>query len=291
MNAPNALSPRALRHPLEPISVAAARGYHIPVRSYGTEGSRQPVVMLHGLQSHSGWFGQSAAYMAGLGHPVHAFDRCGSGVSVGRCEAGERLSGVLAEIDAVVEHALAETRHDRVHLVGHCFGAIPALLHASVHRPDRIASLILATPALYTRTDVRAWDKARILWSVLAGRPVNVEVPIAPEEFTDERAFVDFVENDPLIRTAFPARLLFEVRRARSDLPRAVRALCTPTLVAMAGDDAICDNERSRALLEGATAPMEFHRYDRARHILEFSADRNAFLGDLAHWTQRHEAA
>ncbi len=58
-------------------------GYDIALRIYGQAGGKTPVVMTHGLQSHSGWFAQSAARMAAQGHPVYAVDRRGSGLSQG----------------------------------------------------------------------------------------------------------------------------------------------------------------------------------------------------------------
>lgn len=274
-----------------PAWIAAVAGYRIPVRRFGVDGERRPVVMLHGLQSHSGWFVQSARFIAGLGLPVHAFDRCGSGMSEGETELGARLEGLLAEVDAVIEHALAGTRHDAVHLVGHCFGAIVALLYAALHRPARVAGVVLATPALYTLTDLPARDKARVLWSVLSRRPLRVPVPLSPEQFSELAPFVEFVRHDPLALRAAPARLLYEVRRARRRLAKAIRALRAPMLVAMAGDDLICDNRRNRGLLERAATPVEVREYPGARHILEFSGQREAFFRDLAAWFERREAA
>src|SRR3954464_6461838 len=77
-----ALPEMARAHALGHVEFVAARdGKRIPVRTFGTNGSRRPVLMTHGLESHSGWFVQSAAFMAGLGHPVYLVDRRGSGLS------------------------------------------------------------------------------------------------------------------------------------------------------------------------------------------------------------------
>src|SRR5690606_1550742 len=151
-------------HLPDPVWVIAEGGHRIPVRRFGSDGSRRPVVLLHGLQSHSGWFTQSARTVAELGFAVHAFDRCGSGVSEGDCDHAAGLSGVLAEIDAVGDQALEDSGFDAFHLFGHCFGELPALLYAALHRPRRVAALVLATPALYTRTDLPTRDKVRVLW-------------------------------------------------------------------------------------------------------------------------------
>lgn len=254
------------------------------MRRYGAGGPRRPVVMLHGLQSHSGWFVQSARRLSDGGFPVYAFDRRGSGLSGVAPDGGLRLEGLVAEVDAVVDRAAADTGYREVTVLGHCFGAIVALLYAGLHRPDRVADLVLATPALYTRTDLPWRDKARVIWSVVTGRPRRVPVPLAPEELSDIDRFVAFVRNDPLALRTAPARLMYEVARARRRLPHAARALRAPLLVAYAGKDVICDNPRSARLLARVTSPVETRTYPGARHILEFSAERDAFLADLTAW-------
>jgi alpha-beta hydrolase superfamily lysophospholipase len=246
--------------------------------------------MLHGLESHSGWFVQSARHLAELGLPVYAFDRGGSGVSESNPEAASRLSGLLAEVDDVADHALAGTGFDSIHLVGHCFGAIVALHYAALYRPSRVASLVLATPALYTRSDARPSDKVRIVWSVLGGHADRVPVPLLPEQFSELAPFVEFVRGDPLALKTVPARLLYEVSRARGRLPKAAGALQAPLLVAMAGDDRICDNVRVKRLIERITAPKEVREYAGARHILEYSCQREEFLSDLGTWFARQES-
>lgn len=272
-----------------PVPVAGVDGHRIPVRRFGEGEARRPVVMLHGLQSHAGWFVQTATRLADSGFPVYTFDRCGSGVSEVDCDGGEGFSGLLAEIDAVAMHALAARGHDSVYVLGHCFGAIPALLYAALHRSERVAGLVLATPALYTHTDIVWRDKMRVVWSVLTRRAAQVPVPIDPEEFSELGPFVDFIRSDPLVRTAFPARFLFELARARGRLGRAARQLRAPLLVAMAGADPICDNARGRRLLDRVVTPKEIHEYAGARHILEFSGQRDAFFADLTGWLHRQE--
>jgi len=281
---------RALKQAPPATLISAPQGYQIPVRLFGARGTRRPLVMLHGLESHSGWFVQSAQRVAALGLPVHAFDRCGSGVSPVDGGRWARFDDLLAEVDAVVGSALAGGRHQSVHLLGHCFGAIIALLYAAHHRPARVASVVLATPALYTHADLALRDKLRVGWSVLRRRGDDrVSIPLSPEEFSELTPFVEFVRNDPLVLRTAPARLFYEIRRARGRLPRAAGALRAPLLAAMAGTDPICDNRRNLRLFEAVGAPKEIREYAGARHILEFSGARHAFLDDLAAWYRRQE--
>ena len=59
------------------VEFVAGRGARIPVRVFGTNGTRRPVIMTHGLESHSGWFVQSAAFAPGRG-PAPLGQRTGS---------------------------------------------------------------------------------------------------------------------------------------------------------------------------------------------------------------------
>lgn len=245
--------------------------------------------MVHGLESHSGWFAQSARRIAEVGLPVLAFDRRGSGLSDADAEGGARQQALLAEIDVAVTAALQGTRHRQVHLVGHCFGALISLLYAALYRPERVASLVLATPALYTHTDLPALDKVRVLWSVATRRPARVAVPLSPDEFSELEPFVDFVRNDPLVLRSAPARLFYEIRQARRKLAQSAAALSVPLMAAMAGADIICDNARNSRLLAGVRGTKSIREYAGARHILEFSGQRRAFLDDLATWFESQE--
>jgi len=269
--------------------IDAPGGYRIPVRQYGLAGGGRPVVMLHGLESHSGWFVQSATHIAARGMPVHAFDRCGSGVSQGPPELGARIDDLLVELDAVVLHALEGTGFQAVHLVGHCFGALLAMLYAAVHRPARVAALALATPALYTHTALGPLAKLGILASAAGRGERRQRVPLAPEDFSELAPYVEMVRGDSMALRFVPARLLFEIWRARFRLPRAAALLRLPLFVGLAGQDTICDNARGLRLLRRATGQLDVVVYRRARHILEFSDQRADFLGDLAAWLASRE--
>lgn len=289
MDEPEGNTAGPLRERPLPVWIPAPAGHSIPVRRFGAGGTRRPVVLVHGLQSHSGWFVQAARRSASLGHTAYAFDRCGSGVSTVEGDPGPELAALVQEIDAVVQHALVESLRTSVYLLANCFGAIPALLYAALYRPERVAGLVLATPAFFTRVRLPLRDRARVLWSGLTRRPHQIRLPLRAEHFSELGPFIESVRADPYTLWEVPARLLFEAQRARGRLPAAARALQAPVLVALAGEDPISDNRRNRRLLDSVRAPVELHEYPGARHTLEFSRQRQAFLGDFAAWLDHRE--
>lgn len=256
----------------------------VAVLPYGLENSATPVIMLHGLESHSAWFARSAAQIASLGHPVYGMDRRGSGHSVApRGWCGD-FHDLLDDIDGLAARILREHGFDRFHLLGHCFGAIPATAYAC-SRPDRLRSLLLATPALYTLAGPPFGDRLKIIWAGLSGSRLNIPVPLKAEWFTHMPEHLHFIRNDPLALQEASARIYWETTRARRFIHAREDALTMPVFMGLAERDRICDNRGDRAFFDRIPARRKrCVTYDGAVHILEFSESKQDFFSDLGDW-------
>lgn len=269
------------------IIVSQAEGDDIAVRLYGQTGGKTPVVMTHGLQSHSGWFARSAARMAGRGHPVYAVDRRGSGLSQaarGDMKAFDEMTDDLLVVadDIARRHGTTD-----VFLLGHCFGAIPATAFAIRH-PERIRGLILTTPAFYTHTNLPLSQRLRILFSRSGRRDFLLPDPLDPGEFTELAPFEAFIRSDPLALRAATGDFYFQVHRARKFVRANTNRIEMPVLMAIAGEDPISDNRRNIRFFENLPADDKMMiNYEDARHILEFSLEAERFLVDLVFWLER----
>jgi len=268
--------------------VPSEDGTKLAVRVLGIKGNRTPVVLLHGLQSHSGWFAQSQSFLANLGCPVYAMDRRGSGLSEGPSGDCADYCEIMHDVRAVVDYARARHSRGRVHVFGHCFGALPATLFAAGY-PEKVMSLIQASSGLYTHVSVGLKRKLRILWSKAARSPAHISIPLKPEMFSELDECVRFIRGDEQrLRTA-TARFYCEVLRARRYI-RAHRHLLTmPLFMANAGDDPICDNVANERFFWSLPARYKLLvRYERSRHVIEFSEERENFFRDLAWWLDRY---
>jgi len=240
--------------------------------------------MLHGLESHSAWFAQSASHIAGLGYPVYGMERRGSGHSKAPRGVCNDYKDLLSDIDSLADQVLEFHGVEEFHLLGHCFGAIPAAAYACAF-PRRLSSLILATPALYTIAGPPFTDKLKVLWAALTGSDLKIPVPLEAEWFTDQQEYLDFIKHDSLSLREASARLYWETARARRFIHANESNLTMPIFMAMAGRDQICDNLRDRALFDRVPATMKrCHTYPEAVHILEFSNEKQAFFNDLSAW-------
>ncbi|MEN6427676.1 MAG: alpha/beta fold hydrolase [Phycisphaerales bacterium] len=266
-------------------SIRAKDGTEIPLRVF-EGGSGTPVVMLHGLYSHSGWFMQSAAFLASQGCSVYSFDRRGWGLS--RECRGHTWSfrDLLDEIDAVVNHAMNVHAVGRVHLLGHCLGALPATVFAC-DNPGKIDSLILSTPGIYTHVAVPLLRKAQTVTVGALGGKSPIPLRLKPEELADLEIHRQFIATDSLAVRNVTASFYFCVFAAKLLLMWKVRRLHVPTFVALAGKDTVSDNPRTIAFLRRSPAEKRIVMYPEATHILEYSVEKNRYFADLAGWIRR----
>ncbi len=271
-------------------TIAVASGYDIAVRIYGQAGNKTPVVMTHGLQSHSGWFAQSAALMATQGHPVYAVDRRGSGLSKGPRGDMKAFDEMVDDLLIVADDVARQHGTRQFFLLGHCFGAIPATAFAIRH-PDRIAGLVLTTPGIYTQTSLPLNQMLRIFFSRSGHRDYLIPSPLDPSEFTELAPFETFIRSDPLALRAATGDFYYQVHRARKYIRANIDRIEMPVFMAIAGEDPISDNKRNIDFFEELPADDKMMiNYEDARHILEFSPERERFLNDLAFWLVRETA-
>lgn len=261
----------------------------VTVRLFGADGSRSPLLMVHGLQSHSGWFAQSAAFVASLGHPVYVIDRRGSGLSQSQRGDSKDFMEWAADIEIVSSYATRNHRGRQIYLLGHCFGAIPAAVYAETH-PLTVKGLILTTPGIYTHTSIPLSQKLKILTTSSGKRDYYFPVPLDPDQFSELPEYEPFIASDPLSLRAVTGDLYWQIHRARKFIKANTNRLRMPVLIGFAGEDEIADNDKNRKWFNGipATDKTEI-TYPDARHILEYSLERERYFEDLGYWLSRLE--
>jgi len=270
------------------LSIFSADNIEIPIRAFGEDQRGTPVLMLHGLQSHSGWFVQSGQFIADQGCPLYAIERRGSGLSRQPRGHADGYHQMIDDINAVADWASRRHGTQQVHIVGHCFGAIPATAYACQYS-DRVSSLILPTPGIHTRSDLPVWQKLRIVFAIVTGRHrLPIPVPLSTSLFTGDTDYQNFIQKDALALLYATASFYREVLRMRRFVHQHVSRLRMPVFMAIAGMDRICNNGRNKDFFATiASERKQWIEYSRAVHILEFSPDRDEFFGDLADWLTR----
>jgi acylglycerol lipase len=243
-----------------------------------------PVLMLHGIQSHPGWFAGSADAVAASGRTVYQFLRRGSGCNA-RARGHARSPGqLLADLDVAVDFVLGATGASRLHLVGISWGGKYAACWAlSPHRVKRLAGLTLVAPGLAPRVDLSVRAKLVVAACALAAPRLRLAIPLnEPELFTDNPAMREYIRTDPCRLTRATAAFFLTSRRMDWMLARAAdAALRLPVNLLLASRDRIIDNAPTRNLLARLAGDTLRVVELPGAHTLEFEPDPQPFFTAL----------
>jgi len=252
---------------------------HIPPAPSGT-----PVLYVHGIQSHPGWYTGSAQALARAGHEVFQVTRRGSGdAASGRGDAAS-AGQLLDDVAAAVEYVLGSTGARRVALLGVSWGG--KLLLAYLLRPpggDRAASLTLVAPGILPRVDVSLPTKLAIAACRLLRPRKYFDIPLSDVSlFTDNPAMCEYLRGDAHRLQRATARFLFASAVLDRQIARAPDgAVAPPTTLILARRDRIIDSDATAARLSrltgGRVRVVEFD----AAHSIEFEPEVGVFFEAL----------
>lgn len=265
----------------------APDGHPIPVRSYGAERPRSPAVICHGLHDHAGWYAQSAVALAGFDHPSYAYDRHGHGLSDalrGHC-TDARLW--LAECQAVVEQVCHSHERQGLILIGHGSGALHAATFACLHRA-RVQALVLVNPRLRAFDDWGTWQRLRLRY--LGALSDGVDLRIDPQACSADPSIHKHIRSDQLLIDRFTTAYLAQLRHLERRLHAQRERLTMPIFTALADADPRCRRPAITHFHSGLPSRVKtIMHYGQARSLIEFSPDRERFIGDLCGWLQEHQ--
>ncbi len=233
-------------------SFVASDGYPLHVRIWPAEGqTRGQVVVLHGVQSHGGWYHGLGRSLAAAGYTVSFPDRRGSGANAldrGHARSARRLNLDLAEWLRAVR---SEDPGLPIALAGISWGGKLAMIAAARH-PELVDAIVLICPGLHPRVGV-----SRV--------PSDCRSPGRFSRIGESA----FRSRSPTLRSSPP------IRRARRSSPadpyslregtagllaasfiidrlvaRAPGRIHQPALLMLAGQDRIVDNAQTLAYFE-----------------------------------------
>lgn len=271
---------------------AASDGYPLSYRRYPATGlARAEVVCLHGIQSHAGWYEHSCQRLALAGFDVFFLDRRGSGRNQparGDAPSFRRLLDDVAEFLRSKRPLDAQAKLP--YLLGISWGAKLAV-GLQRRQPSLTAGLVLLCPGFCPQARTPLFRRLAIAASRLPAPRRPFPIPLNdPELFTATPRWLEFLRTDPLALHHATARFLIESLRLDLYVRWAASAVRVPTLLMLAGQDRIINNQRTRRLIGWFSGPVEVIEYPEAHHTLEFEPDPECFLGDLLAWLNRQTA-
>ena len=187
----------------------ASDGYPLHVQVWPALGSlRGRIVIVHGVQSHGGWYHSLGRTLAEGGYEVRFPDRRGSGANTldrGHANTARRLVADVAELLQSLRDADPKVT---LSLAGISWGGKTALVTAAWH-PRSIDKLALICPGLHPRVGVSWRERWAIGWAFLTNRRKLFPIPLSdPALFTANPEGRRFIAEDPLALRDATASLL-----------------------------------------------------------------------------------
>ena len=268
----------------------ASDGYAMSYRDYpAKQPQRAQIVAVHGIQSHAGWYEGSCRALAQAGCGVRFLDRRGSGANQkqrGDSPGYRRLVDDLAEF---IRQARSQAAGNiPLYLVAISWGGKLAAALAKRH-PGLIDGLVLITPGFFPRVSPSRREKLHIVWARLRRPSKLFPIPLNdPELFTSNPRWLEFLRHDELSLRQATARFLVSSVHLDRQMRRAAKEVHAPTLLLLAGEDRIIDNNRTRRFVDSfPSTDRQVIEYPGRAHTLEFE-DPLRLENDLVDWVLRH---
>jgi alpha-beta hydrolase superfamily lysophospholipase len=264
----------------------ASDGYAIHLTTWpAAETLRGRVVILHGVQSHGGWYHNLGRTLAEAGYETVFPDRRGSGanqVDRGHTPSARRL---VTDVTELLTMLRSRSPSVSMALGGISWGGKLAVL-AAAEAPNDVGGLALICPGLHPRVGVSMSERVRIAWAFLTNRRKTFPIPLSdPALFTAYPEGQAFIGADPLGLRYATAGLLAASVIIDRHVARAPRCIQQPTLLMLAGQDRIVDNARTLNYISRlATKEFNLIQYPEGHHTLEFEPNPGRYARDFIGW-------
>lgn len=244
------------------------------------------LLVVHGLQEHSGRYDGLAERALASGLAVGAVDLVGHGKSPGRRGHIDSFEADhLGAVDALVRRVERERPDVPLILVGHSLGGLIAARWAQRRVfARRLRGLVLISPFVEPRMPIPGVKRAiaRALESVLPSLRLATGIG-------DEVIFRDPVERsrfaaDPLVQRKISLGHWAALTEERERLRAEAAKLEIPTLFLLAGDDRVVSTEAARELA-GRTPAATIVEYPGAYHALLHDPLAPEVMSDLLAWS------
>jgi acylglycerol lipase len=252
--------------------------------SSGRSPPRAAIIFLHGIASHAGWFGETAADLNSQGVVVYGPDRRGSGRSGGPRGHLERYGRALDDVEEMVRLVSSEHRTTPIFLAASSWAAKLAVVYAA-QRPGSLSGLLLLGPGLLPRVNLSPTRQLFVVVGHLVAPTARLPIPLTPELYTANRPYVDFIRGDRLRLLEATTRFFWETARLDHQRARASARLKLPLLVLQGQDDKMMDVTRTRRWFSRLDVEDKTYvAYPGAGHTLDFEPDRSRYLADMVGW-------
>jgi len=258
-------------------------GLKIATRSWRPEGAARGIaILLHGFNSHSGYFAWPAEQFAKNGFAVYALDHRGRGKSEGERFYVEKFSDWTEDVNTLVDIARSENSGLPVYVLGHSAGGVIASTY-TLECQDKVAGLICESFAL----DVGLPNAAALLIKGISHLTPHLHLyTLKNEIFSRDPAVVAAMNSDPLIASeSQPAETSAEMIRAAERLRENMPNFKVPVFIIHGTDDKATRYQGSQYFYDNVgSEDKTLKLYEGGYHDLLNDTIRDEVMADILAW-------
>ncbi|PKA61549.1 hypothetical protein AXF42_Ash018837 [Apostasia shenzhenica] len=245
------------------------------------------MVLLHGLNEHSGRYHQFAKKLNGCGIKVYAMDWIGHGGSDGLHGYVHSLDYAVKDLKSFLEKVVKENPGLPCFCFGHSTGAaiiLKAVLDPKVE--TCVHGVVLTSPAVQVQPSHPIIETLAPVFSLLIptyqfrgacnkGPPVSHDPEALKAKYSDPLVFIGSIR----VRTGY------EILRLSYDLQQNIRRITVPFIVLHGTADTVTDPDGSKKLYnQASSADKNIMLYDDLLHDLLFEPERDEIAENIMKW-------
>jgi len=241
------------------------------------------IYILHGIGEHGGRYHRLATMLTELGYEVASHDHPGHGKSAGK-------RGVIDHDDALVDAAIAQFRQFEQEtgsipiLFGHSLGGLVATSMV-LDRQLAVSGLILSAPAY--APIISTINKIKLKALKIVAPRFTQQLRYNAHLLTHDKEEQELGRNDPLNHRYKSAGLVDWIIRTGERVVGIAHSLRSPTLILIAGSDAVIDATQIQHFADDAgTENLTVHHYENYFHEIlnETPERREKVMADIERW-------
>jgi alpha-beta hydrolase superfamily lysophospholipase len=262
-------------------------GLKIFTRAWRPAGKpRGAVVLVHGFNAHSAYYGWAAEQLNAKGLSAYALDLRGRGRSDGERFYVQKFDDYVNDVATFVTMVKAAEPGLPVFMLGHSAGGVVATVYALDHQQE-LAGLISESFA----HEVPAPDFALAVFKGLSHvAPHAHVVHLKNEIFSRDPKAVAAMDADPLIaHETQPTQTMAEMVRADERLKKEFSRITLPVLILHGTADKATKPSGSKKFFENAGAKDKTLKlYDGHYHDLLNDLGKEQVMTDIQAWLDAH---
>ena len=264
-------------------SIKGTSGLNIFVRSWrpAVKG-RGVVVIVHGFNSHSGYYLWVADQLVAAGLAVYALDLRGRGRSDGQRFYVETFADYVSDVATMVKLGKSREPGLPIFLLGHSAGGVVSCIYTLENQPE-LAGLICESFA----HQVPAPDFALAVLKGLSYVAPHAHVlKLKNEDFSRDPKVVQAMNDDPLIaRESQATKTVAEMVRADERLKVEFPLITVPVLILHGTLDKATKPSGSQFFFDTAgSTDKTLKLYDGYFHDLLNDVDKEVVMADIKAW-------